>query len=118
MYRNIGNKIKILAIGICVAFAILTIVYGFLLVLTENSSQQTRMVGLLIIIIGPIVCWVNSFILYGFGELVQQNIEANYAIQFLVERLNEEQKEDEILKAKIMDDQEEKEDSFYNPINE
>ena len=65
MYNNIGKKIKILAKVIFGVEAVLTFIIGLAL-LGEDAVS-----GLLVLIIGPIIGWVSSWVLYGFGELVE-----------------------------------------------
>lgn len=72
MFDNIGRKIRMLAkvlmwIGI-IAFAI----YGIVM-----FTEEKVLAGFLIIVIGALYSWVSSFVLYGFGQLVENSdIEA------------------------------------------
>lgn len=70
MYSNIGGKIKILAkvlawIGIIACFIV-----GVTLIALEPALG---LVGFLIMILGGILSWISSFVLYGFGELVENS---------------------------------------------
>ena len=67
MYSNIGKKIKGLAVGVCVAEAIGAVICGILLCIEEEAF-----VYVLISIFGPIVAWVSSWLIYGFGEFVDK----------------------------------------------
>ena len=67
LYENIGGKIKNWAIWIFVIEAIGAIIAGLVLII-ENGDF---MYGLLILVCGPIVALVGSWILYAFGELVE-----------------------------------------------
>ena len=82
MYNNIGKKIKGLAKGTFIAEAVAAIITGFILFVTGLDSWEHRdlaLVGPLVIALGPIVAWVSSWLLYGFGELVDKtcDIERN-----------------------------------------
>ncbi len=68
MYDNIGRKIKGLAKGLFVIEAIGTIVAG-IAILTIDDDFILH--GLLMLIWGPLVAWVSSWVLYAFGELVE-----------------------------------------------
>lgn len=74
MYDNIGGKIKGLAKVICVIGIIVSVIAG-LNVFADN--EQDEFLGVLYFIIGPLLSWVGSFFLYGFGELIEKtsNIE-------------------------------------------
>lgn len=82
MYGNIGGKIKVLATVICIIGAVATILYGVLLCVIEQIA-----LGLAVMIVGPVLSWVSSFALYGFGQLVQNsdrlvsNAEQSLALQ-------------------------------------
>ena len=74
MYDNIGGKIKGLAKVICVIGIIVSVIAG-LNVFSDN--EQDEFLGVLYFIIGPLLSWIGSFCLYGFGELIEKtsNIE-------------------------------------------
>ena len=65
MYKNIGNKIKSLATGTFLVEAIGSIITGFILMAEEDVLY------ILLVIFGPLVAWVSSWILYAFGEMVE-----------------------------------------------
>ena len=124
MYKNIGAKIKGLAKIICIVTAIVWIVFGFVLVLLEDSSTEVRLIGFLAMIVGPLFCWIAGFLLYGYGELIEQNCEINQELKLLTKRIKEqEEKETEevILKQVIREkskeeDEDDENASFYNPV--
>lgn len=68
MYDNIGGKIKLLAIWIFIIEAIAAVIFGIDLVANDDG-----LFGFLTIILGPIVAWVSSWLLYGFGQLVHNS---------------------------------------------
>ena len=124
MYNNIGNKIKALAKVICIFIAIIWVIVGFFLILNRYSSPFVRLVGILTIVVGPLSAWVGSFLLYGFGELIEQNAEINKEIKRLTKSSKE--KEEKETEKKLFEKAikgEEKDDecedvSFYNPMSE
>ena len=68
LYENIGGKIKNWAKWIFIVEAIGAIITGLVFLFTD---EDFILYGLLIMILGPIVAWVGSWILYAFGELVE-----------------------------------------------
>ncbi len=65
MFTDIGQKIKTLATILCVILMIAFVISGFV-----SMGQIGFLGGLLTIIVGVLGSWVGSFVLYGFGELV------------------------------------------------
>lgn len=64
MFDNIGGKIKGFAKIVAWLGIILSVIIGLL-------SMATG--GILIMIIGGVSSWVGSFVLYGFGQLVENS---------------------------------------------
>ncbi len=70
MFDNIGGKIKTLAkvvtwIGI-IAYVISGIAIMFI-------DEEMSFIGLMVMIFGGLISWVSSFVLYGFGQLVENS---------------------------------------------
>lgn len=63
MYENIGAKIKGLATGIFAVGTIISIVYA---IKSFDSGIE-----LLILLLGPLFAYISSWILFAFGELVE-----------------------------------------------
>ena len=72
MYDNIGGKIKGLAKATFIVEAIATVITGIALM---ASDEDMIPVGLLVMVVGPIVAWVSSWLLYGFGELIDKTCD-------------------------------------------
>ena len=66
MFENIGGKIKTLAKVITFLGIALSVVYGFLLIADENYVG-----GITTIAVGVLVSWIGSFVLYSWGEVVE-----------------------------------------------
>lgn len=101
MWNNIGGKIKVLAkvifwigAGISVICAIVMFVGAGNLSSELNSYERyyyssssheevTALVlgGFAVLIIGPLLSWINSFLLVGFGQLVQNTDRIVYDIE-------------------------------------
>ena len=69
LYRNIGGKIKSWAKWIFVVESICAIITGLILLMDWGLDDAWW--SLLIIFLGPVIAWVSSWILYAFGELVE-----------------------------------------------
>ncbi len=69
MFGNIGGKIKALAQVITWIGIIVSILIG---IITMSTSGP---VGILIAVAGSLISWISSFILYGFGQLIENSDE-------------------------------------------
>ena len=76
MYDNIGGKIKGLAKASFIVATIAEVITGIALM---AADEDLILYGLLVMVVGPIVAWVSSWLLYGFGELINKasDIERN-----------------------------------------
>lgn len=81
MYDNIGGKIKRLAKWTFIVEAIGAIIAGLVLMGRYGSTYTDLVCGFLLFVGGPIVAWVSSWLLYAFGELVEDThaIREKYA---------------------------------------
>ena len=68
MFDNIGLKIKMLAKFCTIIGIVISCIVGFVVMLSGAF-----LMGLLYALIGALIAWVGSFLLYGFGELVENN---------------------------------------------
>ena len=76
-YDNIGSKIKGLAQLAFAIEAIAAVITGIALMATHRTLI---LYGLLVLFIGPFLAWVSSWLLYGFGQLIENSdiIAAEY----------------------------------------
>ena len=76
MYDNIGRKIKGLAKAIFIAQGISMAITGIVLMCID---EDLILYGILSLILGPVLAWISSWLLYGFGELIDKvsDIEKN-----------------------------------------
>ncbi|MBP3415329.1 MAG: hypothetical protein J6L81_09055 [Clostridia bacterium] len=68
MFTNIGKKIKIIAIATCIFFLVLSIILGLIIVM---SAPDAAIVGILVMLIYPLVGFMSSAFIYGFGHLIE-----------------------------------------------
>lgn len=68
MFDAIGAKIKGLTKLICWVGIIASVISGGAML----SNRYTATIGIIVMILGSLLSWVGSFLLYGFGELIDQ----------------------------------------------
>ncbi len=77
MFNNIGSKIKKLAKVVCWVSIILSIITGISLFIAAASGQADPITavtsGIVTVVVGVLVSWLGCFLLYGFGELVDNS---------------------------------------------
>lgn len=66
LYENIGEKIKSWAKWIFVVEAIGAVIGAIVLIVNDSV-----LLGLLTLVLGPFAAWVGSWLLYAFGEMVE-----------------------------------------------
>ncbi len=72
MYNNIGKKIKALA-KVCCWIGIIAAVISGIVVMVAGYDEIFILIGLLVMVAGGVLSWVSSFVLYGFGQLVDNS---------------------------------------------
>lgn len=79
MFEKIGFKIKFLAKICCFLGIIISVIAGISLIIAANELyiDVLVIVGIAVIILGSLISWVSSFLLYGFGELIDLNDRNN-----------------------------------------
>lgn len=70
LYSRIGYKIKTWAKWIFIIEAIAAVIGGLVMIFTEEDVLIVT--GIVTMITGPFVAFVSSWILYGFGELIEK----------------------------------------------
>lgn len=73
MFSNIGGKIKTLAMVLTCIGIIASVSAGISMLAT--GDEDLVLIGILIAAFGSIVSWVSSFVLYGFGQLIENTDE-------------------------------------------
>ncbi len=84
MFNNIGKKIKTLTVVCFVLVLIGVVVYGVVLMVT---LRRQAWIGLLVIAGGFLACWISSFFLYGFGELIESSEKTAENTSLLLQKL-------------------------------
>lgn len=104
MFNNIGKKIKTLAKVVCWLGIIGGIISGLSLIavgaagsgITVNSNGSTSFVsgmalvvaGIILLVLLPLLAWVSSFMLYGFGEMVDNVSELKQSNEEMLNRVS------------------------------
>ncbi|MBE6572328.1 MAG: zinc-ribbon domain-containing protein [Ruminococcaceae bacterium] len=75
MYSNIGKKIKVLTVIITVILMLGALGTGAYFIITgldyfDYGGEYFVYLGIAIAIAGPILAWIMSFMMYGFGQLI------------------------------------------------
>ena len=75
MYENIGGKIKGLSKTIAFIEIVIALIAGCWVIISDDEVA----LGFFIIIVGSLAAWVSSWLLYGFGEIIEKvcQIEQN-----------------------------------------
>lgn len=68
LYENIGGKIKSYAKWVFIIEAICAVITGIAMIATNDDMI---LYGILTLVLGPVIAWVGSWILYAFGQLVE-----------------------------------------------
>lgn len=74
MFNNIGSKIQTFAKVMCWIGIIVSVVAGLVMIVSSFSSYAPAagiVAGLLTAVLGSLFSWVGSFMMVGFGELVE-----------------------------------------------
>ena len=94
MYDNIGGKIKGLATWTFIVEAIGAIITGIVLIVGDSSNT---LYALPVIVLGPVVAWVSSWILYAFGELVEKTCDNEHNTKNILKELEKTLSEKKII---------------------
>lgn len=77
MYNNIGKKIKTLSKILCWVGIIVSIIIAIVLFIIASDmiygGETLIGIGLAFLFLGTLSSWINSFLIYGFGELVDNS---------------------------------------------
>jgi len=69
MFRNIGKKIKVLALIIFIIETAAAVITGISMMAVDEFLIPS---GFLVLVAGPVVAWISSWFMYGFGEIIDK----------------------------------------------
>ena len=67
MYDNIGNKIKSLAIVAAIIETIVSVIAGISFLFFES---EMKLIGVFLLFFAPFIVFAFSWLIYGFGDLI------------------------------------------------
>ncbi len=74
MYNNIGKKIKVLAKVLAWIGIAASVISGLAMIIASSRvGGPMALTGILAMVLGSLLSWVSSFVLYGFGEIVENS---------------------------------------------
>ena len=81
MFDNIGKKIKSLASILCWVGIIAYVIAAIIMIAigVDEYEDVLTAFGVILLFVGPLMSWISSFFMYGFGELIDKacDIERN-----------------------------------------
>ena len=75
MYENIAAKIKLLAKIVLGLGALIGLVFAILLFADVIVNEDLAFLGIIPLIFGPVLGWLSSLLVYGFGELIEKTTD-------------------------------------------
>lgn len=77
MFEKVGKKIKAVVVLVFGLETLASLIFGFIIM--SEGEKYSVLIGLSIVIGGPIVAWISSWLLYGYGEIIDKltDIERN-----------------------------------------
>lgn len=92
MFNNIGNKIKIIAKVNFWLMVLVSVICACYFGISESYyfySRHTELTAVfwIFIIIGPIVAYLSTVLVYGFGELIVQTSETKEYVKTISESM-------------------------------
>ena len=76
MYSNLESKLKKLAIAFFLLGTIYFVIFGF------SILHVSKFLALICILLGPISCWIASWITYAIGEILSNQNHIMYLLNF------------------------------------
>ena len=88
MFDNIGGKLKTIALTAAIINMIVFAIGGIVLIFIESFWM-----GLLFIVLGVLVSWLESTTLYGFGELIEATVQNKDYLKKIADSMERQEKE-------------------------
>lgn len=73
MYKNVGKKIKGYAMTVAWIGIIICSIIGISIMAISEGEPVLILAGILVAVLGSVFCWMTSWLLYGYGELIDTN---------------------------------------------
>ena len=104
MFKNIGKKIKVFAKVLCWIGIIGGVISGLSLIIVGAKGAGIAMdyygsssfvggsalivAGVILLIVLPLLAWASSFVLYGFGEMVDNTSDLKQSNEEILNRVS------------------------------
>lgn len=92
LFGNIGNTVKAVTKVFFWIEVVLCVFVGFVLISENSYRNPTAGPGFVFLLAGPLVAWLGSLFLYGFGELIEQSRRQNQLLSELINISNKNKK--------------------------
>ena len=70
MFKNIGGKIKKVLEIVTTIGIVASVILGILIMLIDDEMV---LIGLVVMALGCFSSWIGSFLLYGYGQLIENS---------------------------------------------
>ena len=90
MFTNVGRKIKGLAKFVCYVGIVLSVASGAMMIYASTQMYYGEGMlagGIATIIVGPILAWLSSLTLYGYGHLIDRTQNIDTRLERIEKRL-------------------------------
>lgn len=83
MFKNVGNKIQSFAKFVFIFGTIVAAIAAIVFILAAIGAGEPALTtiyiiyGLMVLILGPIISWINALFIYGFGQLIVNTDKTN-----------------------------------------
>lgn len=83
MFKNVGNKIQSFAKFVFIFGTIVAAIAAIVFILAAIGAGEPALTtiyiiyGLMVLILGPIMSWINALFIYGFGQLIVNTDKTN-----------------------------------------
>lgn len=79
-FNEIGEKLKGLAKTLFIIEIIVCYLAGIVFLVRVVFVPKSIFIALALMILGPVFAWINNWVLYGFGELVDRVCKIEHAL--------------------------------------
>ena len=95
MFSDSGHKIKVIAYIFTFVGISASVIAGICMI---SSGENHALFGILTILFGSLMAWIASFLLYGFGELIDKTTDIDSKLAYLQPHQTEKENDEKKLK--------------------
>ena len=86
MFSDVGKKIKSVAEFVFVFQVLLSLIGGIVIIANDDDMAG---LGILVIIVGSVIAWLSSLLIYAYGEIAQTNAQNEENTRLILQLLEE-----------------------------